>query len=72
MQELSLGSLQAEARIFSRAFSADPIADLYGTTYGKAVGTFVEHAFRDHLASRYSFDSGSSASGIDFPALGAT
>lgn len=71
MPELTLDILRTEASVFSRAFSARPIPDLYGITDGKAVGTFGEHAFRDYLAHRYSHERGNSASGIDFPALGA-
>ena len=42
---------------------------LFGVTDGKAVGTYFEHKFRDYLRERYTFDEGSSASGIDFPSL---
>lgn len=49
--------------------SSAPIDALYGTTDGKAVGTYVEHAFHDYLAQQHSYAPGSSASGIDFPDL---
>ncbi len=42
---------------------------LYGVTDGKAVGTYLEHKFRESLASRYNFELGNSAHGIDFPDL---
>lgn len=42
---------------------------MYGVTDGKAVGTYLEHKFRAHLQSRYEFETGNSASGIDFPGL---
>jgi hypothetical protein len=42
---------------------------LYGVTDGKAVGTYLEHKFRHVLASKYEFELGNSASGIDFPDL---
>lgn len=38
-------------------------------TDGKAVGTYFEHKFRDYLSRKYDFAEGSSAKGIDFPAL---
>ncbi|HEY0169292.1 MAG TPA: hypothetical protein VGB75_19795 [Jatrophihabitans sp.] len=45
------------------------IPALYGVTDGKAVGTYVEHAFIAHLALTYEFDKGNSAKGIDIPSL---
>ncbi len=44
-------------------------SELFGVTDGKAVGTFIEHEFQEHLESHYSVDVGSSASGLDLPAL---
>ena len=38
-------------------------------TDGKAVGTYVEAKFQHHLRSRYEFQLGSAAKGIDFPEL---
>jgi restriction system protein len=46
-----------------------PIGDLYGTTDGKAVGTYVEAAFHRHLEKRFNHNPGNAASGIDFPDL---
>jgi len=45
------------------------IAELYGITDGKAVGTYVEQAFNRYLTAKYSYTAGSAASGIDFPEL---
>ena len=42
---------------------------MFGVTDGKAIGTYVEHQFREYLTQRYSFTEGSSARGIDFPDL---
>jgi hypothetical protein len=42
---------------------------LFGVTDGKAVGTFIEHEFQNYLISRYTVLVGSSASGLDLPAL---
>jgi len=44
--------------------------DLHGVTDGKAVGTYLEHKFRSCLVEKYDFETGNSASGIDFPSLG--
>lgn len=43
--------------------------DLIGITDGKAVGTYVEHAFQDYLKDRYEISVGSSAYGIDLPSV---
>ncbi len=69
MPKLTIQSLCKEAATFSAAQSKTPEKDLFGVTDGKAVGTFLEHKFRDYLKSRYQFEEGSSASGIDFPGL---
>src|SRR5947207_12477895 len=69
MNELTLIQLKTEVRDFVHEFSAMPIALLYGVTDGKAVGTYVEQAFHKYLLDRYSYLSGSSASGIDLPGL---
>ena len=39
----------------------------FGVTDGKAVGTHIEHKFKDLLLSKYDLQVGSSASGIDLP-----
>jgi len=67
MQELNLDSLRSMAREFCLFMSRRRIPELYGVTDGKAVGTYIEHGFRDYLAERYTFESGSSASGLDLP-----
>jgi hypothetical protein len=40
---------------------------IYGSTDGKAVGTYLEHKFRKFLEKKYTFTKGNSANGIDFP-----
>ena len=50
--------------------SAHGESDLYGLTDGKAVGTYSEHKFRGLLRTKYNFEEGSSAKGIDFPGIG--
>ena len=67
LPELTIDLLKKEAKVYCQWLSQQDIPDLYGKNDGKAVGTYVEHRFREHLLARYSFELGSSASGIDFP-----
>jgi hypothetical protein len=69
MPKLTIKNLYKEAEFFSASQSKSPEKALYGVTDGKAVGTYLEHKFRDYLKSYYEFKEGSSASGIDFPKL---
>ena len=43
--------------------------ELYGITDGKAVGTLVEHLFKDYLSERYDLSVGNSANGLDLPSV---
>ena len=56
-----------EAEIFCREQSNINHAELLGITDGKAVGTYVEHKFKNFLSNRYDIEIGNSASGIDLP-----
>lgn len=67
--ELTVDTLKAEARAFAALESAHREPALFGVTDGKAVGTYFEHKFRQHLQARFDFQEGSSAKGIDFPEL---
>lgn len=69
MQVLTLPLLKMEAKNFGQELSATPIADLYGITDGKKVGTYVEVVFNQYLALKYLYTLGNAASGIDFPDL---
>lgn len=69
MQVLTLPLLKIEAKNFAQELSATPIADLYGITDGKKVGTYVEVVFNQYLALKYLCTLGNAASGIDFPEL---
>lgn len=69
MTKLTIEKLIKEAAGFSRAESRHAEKSLYGVTDGKAVGTYLEHKFKSHLRETYTFEAGSSASGIDFPEL---
>lgn len=69
MPKLTIQILKREAQKFSQLESSHKEKSLFGVTDGKAVGTYLEHKFRNYLKSKYEFQEGSSASGIDFPRL---
>lgn len=66
---LTIQDLSTEALLFAQLETAFPEPSLYGVTDGKAVGTYLEHKFKAHLAAKYDFTLGNSAAGIDFPQL---
>ena len=66
---LSIQNLKKEAVLFSKIESKHDGADIYGSTDGKAIGTYLEHKFKEFLKQKYIFESGNSASGIDFPEI---
>ena len=68
-KSLTIRALRTEAATFAQKESSHREPSLFGVTDGKAVGTYVEHKFRDYLSARYSFAASNSASGIDFPTL---
>lgn len=65
--KLELNKLIIEAKKFCEIEGKKNHIQLLGITDGKAVGTYVEHAFKKYLEERYSFTIGNSASGIDLP-----
>jgi hypothetical protein len=67
MIELTIDTLKNEAKNFSIVESNHDEASIFGSTDGKAVGTYLEHKFKKHLEQNYTFIKGNSASGIDFP-----
>lgn len=67
--KLTLEKLQEEAKIFSELESEHDETSIYGSTDGKAVGTYLEHKFKNFLSQKYDFDIRNSASGIDLPEL---
>lgn len=67
--KLTLEKLQEEAKMFSELESEHDEPSIYGSTDGKAVGTYLEHKFKNFLNEKYDFDNGNSASGIDLPEL---
>ena len=68
--QLTIPLLKTEATAFASEESLHHESSLFGVTDGKAVGTYLEHKFQQYLAKKYSYVSGSSAKGIDFPELG--
>lgn len=67
--KLTVAALKVEARVFATAESSHREPALFGVTDGKAVGTYLEHKFREHLQKQFDLQEGSSARGIDFPDL---
>ena len=65
--QLTIEQLVKEAKIFCEKESNYKNPDLFGITDGKAVGTFIEHKFQDHLLTKYKYERDSSAIGVDFP-----
>lgn len=65
--KLTIDALIEEAGTFCERESDFDNKELFGVTDGKAVGTFIEHKFTDHLEKNYDVEIGSSANGIDMP-----
>ncbi|MEZ5170290.1 MAG: restriction endonuclease [Acidimicrobiia bacterium] len=66
---LDVNRLKNAATEFAESLRSRPIPELYGTTDGKALGTWVEASFNEFLAERYAYEPGNPARGIDFPEL---
>jgi len=66
---LTTDALIYEATSFAELQSALPVPELFGVTDGKAVGTHIEKAFKAYLTTKYLFEEGNAAKGIDFPEL---
>ena len=66
---LTVDRLQREAEVFAHLESQHQEPLLFGVTDGKAVGTYLEHKFRQYLRHSYFFALGNSAEGIDLPEL---
>lgn len=69
VEPLTVGTLRTEAAAFAESLNQRPVAELFGTTDGKALGTWIESSFNEFLAESYAFEAGSAARGIDFPDL---
>jgi hypothetical protein len=68
--KLTILKLKNDAAQFAEKETSFDEPSLYGVTDGKAVGTYLEHKFTAYLASKYDYQHGNSASGIDLPSLG--
>lgn len=67
MDKLTIELLKDEARLFCEQESKVNHTELMGVTDGKAVGTYVEHKFKNYLSEKYIMGMGNSARGIDLP-----
>lgn len=70
MQPLTIDALCTQAHTFATQLNQRAIPELFGTTDGKAVGTYLERSFKAYLHEQYDFAHGNAASGIDFPGIG--
>lgn len=68
--KLTITQLQIVAAHFAKIETTYDEPSLYGVTDGKAVGTYLEHKFKNYLSAEYDYQHGNSASGIDLPSLG--
>lgn len=69
MENLTVNKLIEIASDFSKEISMENHIELLGVTDGKAVGTYVEHRFKEYLSNYFLFDQGNSAKGIDLPSV---
>lgn len=65
--KLTINKLKEEATSFCKHESSITHNNLIGITDGKAVGTYIEHKFEEHLRNNYEITTGSSSKGIDLP-----
>lgn len=66
---LTIDCLIKEARKFCSIYSGVFNPEIFGVTDGKAIGTFVEHLFKEYLNVRYDLAIGNSANGLDLPSV---
>lgn len=66
---LTIESLIAEAEHFCSLNSGLYRSELFGVTDGKAIGTFIEHLFKQFLEERYELEVGNFANGLDLPSV---
>lgn len=69
MKKLTIKSLVKEAKQFCDLISGVYKPELFGVTDGKAIGTYIEHLFRDFLSKSYDLEKGNSAMGLDLPSI---
>ncbi len=66
--KLTIKELINSAKEFCEQETKYKNKELFGVTDGKAVGTYIEHKFKDFLNENYIVDNGNTAKGIDLPA----
>ncbi len=67
-KELTIKDLISSANAFCEKETSYKNKELFGITDGKAVGTYIEHKFKEFLNVNFKLDNGNSARGIDLPA----
>ncbi len=67
-KNLTIKDLINSANEFCKQETMYKNKELYGVTDGKAVGTYIEHKFKNFLNENYIVDNGNSARGVDLPA----
>ena len=67
-KELTIKDLISSANTFCEQETKYKNKELFGVTDGKAVGTYIEHKFKEFLTKSFELDNGNSARGIDLPA----
>src|SRR6266545_196243 len=68
-EKLTRAALVLVAKTFCLDQSKAVHPELFGVTDGKAVGTHVEHLFQALVLEQFDVSGGSSAKGIDLPAI---
>lgn len=70
MEKLTIDGLKEVTKDFADKISSHNIDDLVGVSDGKHIGTYLEHAFKDYLKTKFvSNNWGNSAKGIDLPEI---
>ena len=67
-KNLTIRHLISSANEFCKQETKYENKELFGVTDGKAVGTYIEHKFKDFLNENYVVNNGNSARGVDLPA----
>ncbi len=66
-KSLTIDDLISSANKFCEQETKNENKELFGVTDGKAVGTYIEHKFKEFLNNNYKLDNGNSAKGVDLP-----
>ncbi|RLD54064.1 MAG: restriction endonuclease [Bacteroidetes bacterium] len=67
-KNLTIKNLISSANEFCKQETKYKNKELFGVTDGKAVGTYIEHKFKNFLNDKYLVNNGNSARGVDLPA----